>query len=72
MSAAPVTGPGDTTQVVVYDVKDIGQSLLRVYTQTPDGSQYVLLIPKGKATLDFIRVSAAALNALLAMKVALS
>jgi hypothetical protein len=65
-------GPGDLPIVSVDDVVDIGMSLYRVRITGPDRHTRYVLIPKGKATLTMVKVSAAALCQLMVMGVPLT
>jgi hypothetical protein len=65
MDPAPA-GPGDGCPTVVDQIIDAGNSLYRVRVITPDGVIRWVQIPAGKATLTFVRVSAAAYAFLLA------
>jgi hypothetical protein len=58
--------------VSVDDVQDIGMSLYRVRITGPDHFTRYVLIPKGKATLTMVKVSAAALHQLMVMGVPLT
>jgi hypothetical protein len=68
----PTDEPGGIPIVSVDDVKDIGMSLYRVSITGPDHVRRYVLIPKGKATLTMVRVSAAAVRQLYAMGVPLT
>jgi len=65
----PGADPGEAPLIVVDDVADIGQSLYRVRVTGPDKVTRFVLIPKSKATLVFVRISAAAVGQLYSMGV---
>lgn len=58
-------GPGENRPTVVDEVRDIGGGLYRVHIIDPEGGARWIQIPAGKATLEFVTVSAAAYNWLL-------
>ncbi len=72
MLTPPTDGQGDIPTVSVDDVQDIGMTLYRVRITGPDFRTRFVLIPKGKASLTAVKVSAAAVRQLLVMGVDLS